>query len=359
MKLYRHCILFSLLLCIIISSASAQINKASFNQFTVELRKPFYKKSVTGKHYFQFAEERNDTTRMGYFFSDNKVFYFVFPEAAVNYLRSKYNDDDNVAASDTILISLRRLWISQEKISSSLAKSILLTSVSTVGSCRVMADLYKKTQSGYLLMESYDSTITKKGYLGNTNDELMGKSILHLMKYTDSIGSLNKVAAGAQPKNRIATNTILPKIITDEKMNDGIYLSYADFLNNTPVAIDFEFRDSWKGQVLRLKENRSDDSVYTAKSWGLCKDGVAYVRLDNSFSQLKKYQHSFDLFITAPVTVKYKKLASAIWTGVSIATTLSGPVPELAVLDIPSKKVSNAIVWTGVYKLDLATGEIY
>ena len=351
-------IIFTYLFSTIVLGTVAQINKASFNQFTVELRKPFYKKSVSGKHYFQFAEERNDTTRMGYFFSDNKVFYFVFPEAAVSYLNSKYNDDDAKAA-DTILISLRRLWISQEKISSSLVKSILLTPVSTVGSCRVMADLYKKTESGYLLMESYDSTITKKGYLGNTNDELIGRSMLNLMKYTDSIGSLNKVAAGVQPKNSIATNTILPKIITDEKMNDGIYLTYDDFLNNRPVTIDFEFRDSWKGQVLRLKESRSDDSVYTAKSWGLCKDGIAYVRLDNSFLQLKKYQHSFDLFVTAPVKVKYNKLASAIWTGVSIANTLSGPLPELAVLDIPTKQVTNAIVWTGVYKLDLATGEIY
>jgi hypothetical protein len=295
---------------------------------------------------------------MGYFFSDNKVFYFSFPEAAVSYLNSKYNDEDVKNISDTILINIRRLWISQEKISSSLMKSILLTPVSTVGSCRIIADLYKKTNGRYLLMETYDSTITKKGYLGNTNDELMGKTILGIMKYTDSIAALNKVAAGAMPKNNIGSK-VLPKIITDEKMIDGIYLSYNDFLSNTPVTIGFEFTASKKGQSLKLLESRADDSVYTSQSWGFCKNGIAYVRLENNFSQLKRYQQSFDLFVTEPVTVRYNKLASAIWTGISIANTLSGPVPELAVLDIPTKKVSNAIVWTGVYKLDLATGEIY
>ena len=359
MKTRRYHFAFAVILFGMTFPVYAQISKASFHPFVVEIKKQFYKNSVSGKHFYNFIDERDDTTRMGYLFGENKIFYFNFPQEATTYLNSKYNDDENKVEHDTILIGIQRLWISQEKTSSSLTKSILLSPVSTIGSCRVICNIYKKINSSYFLLHKYDSTITKKGYLGNTNDELMGKSLFTMIKVTDSISSLNislNVLGEKLDFNRVK---VLPKIITDEKMNEGFYLTYTDFLNNTPVSIPFEFKESKKGQYLKLLENKNDDSVYRTKSWGFCKNGVAYVRLENDFSQLRRYQNTFDLFITEPVNVKYNKLAKSFWAGFSVASTLSSPFPELAVLDIPVKKVSNIFLWTGIYKLDTGTGGIY
>ena len=143
----------------------AQISKASFHPFVVEIKKQFYKNSVSGKHFYNFIDERDDTTRMGYLFGENKIFYFNFPQEATTYLNSKYNDDENKVEHDTILIGIQRLWISQEKTSSSLTKSILLSPVSTIGSCRVICNIYKKINSSYFLLHKYQTWLPQNPHL--------------------------------------------------------------------------------------------------------------------------------------------------------------------------------------------------
>lgn len=358
-KLLFNCLITCLMMCYNVSFS--QVNKSSFNPFTVELRKPFYKNAVSGRHYFIFTDERDDTERMGYFYSDKKLFYFTFPEPAASYLSSKYNTDE--AAKDTILISVRRLWISQEKISASLPKTLLLSAFTTRGSCRLICNVYKKNQNGSSLVYTYDSTISKNGYLGSTNDELTGKSVKAMMYTIDSIASLPVMPAAPDAVMRQRKKE---KIITDEKINDGIYLRYADFLDNNPVVIPFDFIEIKKQQKIQLAEVKNDDSVYTRLSWGFCKNGVPYVRIGEGFSELRRQNNSFDLFITEPISAKYLSYTGAFWQGVSIASSegmaaglLYAVTKALLPKDFSLFGARPVTLYTGVYKLDLETGEIY
>ena len=149
----------------------------------------------------------------------------------------------------------------------------------------------------------------------------------------------------------------LPAIVTDKIMKEGFYMSYGDFLKNKTADIPFEFISTKKEECIKLVGG--NETVYANNCWGFCKNGIAYVKFGKDFSKLTRYDNSFDLFIVKPVTVNYNRLANAFWTGFSIVSTLSGPVPQAAVLDIPTKKTSNNILWGGLYKLDIFTGEIY
>lgn len=339
--------------------AYSQNDETKFYPFAVKIKKQFYKGVVSGKHYFKFIEERDDPTRMGFFLSDNKVFYFNFPEEATGYLTTKYNEENDRIEKDTILIGIRRIWVSQEKVSASLAKSILLKPVTTVGSCRTIFNIYKKINSAFFNVCQYDSTVSKNGYLGNTNDELIGKSLLSMISVADSVSSLNYSVDKLGEKVNINGLRNFPAIITDKTMKDGFYMSYEDFLKNKTSDIAFDFISTRKEEYIKILSGNENDSVYSNKCWGFCKNGVAYVRFEKDFSRLRRHENSFDLFLVKPVAVNYNKLANAFWTGFSIANTLSGPLPQLAVLDIPTKKTSNTIIWGGLYKLDIFTGEIY
>lgn len=351
--------------CILCGKLFSQINNADFKRFTVDFKKQYYKSARSKKFYLQFKDERDETERMGYFYSDHDIYYFTFPEETTAYLTSKCNEADPVLKKDTLILGIRRLWVSQEKISSSLAKAILLTPVTTKGFCRIICNVYKKNDEGYLLLYQYDSTITKNGYLGNTNDELIGNSLKDMMQTVDSIGipaSHTKTIAATDFNSKRQR----PKIITDEKTSDGIYLTYTDFLNNKPVDIHFEVIKTKKIRQIKLAENRDDDSVYTKSSWGFCKDGVIYARIGDNFSELRRQQNSFDLFIAEPVNAKFRRYANTFWRGVSIATQVGAPagmlfaLTEVVLPDVMAPfSIEKAMMYTGVYKLDMETGEIY
>lgn len=340
---------------------SGQINKASFSPFTVELRKQFYKNTVSGKHFFEYTDERDDITRMGYFYSDKKIFYFTFPEAAAGYLSSKFNSGNT--STDTVEIKVRRLWLSQEKISASFVKSFMLSAVTTKGACRLICNVYKKNANGSVLLYSYDSTITKNGYLGNTNDELIGNSVKIMMHTVDSMADL---PASNTASISAAGKKITPRILTDGKINEGIYRTYADFLDNRPDDIPFEFKQTKKLQKIQLAVSKTDDSVYTDLSWGFCKDGVPYVRIGDGFSELRRQNNSFDLFVTEPINAKYISHSGAFWGGVSIAAgdgLAAGALYAVTNAMLPGDftffGARPVMLYTGVYKLDIATGEIY
>lgn len=150
-----------------------------------------------------------------------------------------------------------------------------------------------------------------------------------------------------------------PAILGTDKINDGIYLTFNDFLDNKPADIQFEYVVSKKRDSISLSEMRADDSVFTKKCWGFCKKGIPYMRINNDFSLLSKIQNTFELNSQQTIRLKYKKASSVFWTAFNIAHDLAGPFPEFVVFDIPLSKPTDTIRGIGFYKLDMETGEIY
>jgi hypothetical protein len=360
MKICNKRLILHFAFCFFYFSSIAQKDKISYKRFTVELKKKFIKKALSEKHFFSFLDERGDTTKMGFFFDTEGIFYFQFPDIASTYLSNKINRlSTKIRYTDTVYLKIKRLWISEEKKSSNLARSILLSTVYTMGNCRVICDVFKKIGTDKFLICEYDSSISKRGYLSSTSDLLMGRSISNLIETINSIADLPTTIS---LKNKIIESNnlnTLPLILTDSKINDGFYLTYDDFLNNKPIDIPFVVFGTQSDRFLKLKQSKEDDSVYTEKCWGYCKDGVPNLRIEKSFYQLFRSQNTFETFINKPINVKYNKLANAFWAGVSIGTSLASSLPITAISNIPTEKISNIVLRTGLYKLDVQTGEIY
>jgi hypothetical protein len=356
---FRKQLFLSLLLLILTNVVSAQggiqnkMDPHEYKPFIIELKKKV-DKGLSGKQHFVFFEERGDTTRIGFLRGEsNSQFYFKFPEAAVTYLDKKLNRDEQ--GQSDLYIGIKRLWLSQAYIPSGKTKAILWSERTQMSYSRVICNFYKKTNGQYELLYTFDSTISKKGYLGNNNDELMSRNINTMILTADSIGNSNVTTVMATGINR----PVLPIIFTTTKPNDGIYLTYADFLADKPAELAFDYIVT-RTEKIELAQKRADDSLYERKCWGFCKEGILYMHTGDVFSRLTKIENTFELRGSDVLQLRYSKEKDAFLLGYNVGYDLAAGLLDYAIFDLATQKKSPTFIsYMMAYKLDFETGQVY
>ena len=334
-------------------------NKLSPNAYKpskIELKKIPHNISVNS-HEFVFIDERDDTTRLGFFVSNNQQYFFLFPKPAAVYLNEKLNPKKSKIHTDTLYVGIKRLWISQITIPATLTHTMLFSPYTTIGYCHVVCNFYKKDGPEYSLINTYDSIVSKKGYLGDINDKLLEENLSAMAFVADSISEL-KIPTGRKKIAYPGIDKKKPAILTAEKPIDGIYLTFNDFLNNKPVNVDFEYNPPL--ETIRLKETRSDDSIFTEKSWGFCKNNISFMRVGRIFSKLTKIENTFELRAMESLQNMHGKAVDDFWLGFNIASDLKSGFPLLALLNINlNKKSPDTFISVSAFKLDIETGSVY
>ncbi|MGI8583964.1 MAG: hypothetical protein ACR2KX_17345 [Chitinophagaceae bacterium] len=365
MKTPRN-IIFYFIICLLFKhSAIAQHsiqNKLSPNDYKpsiIELKKSLIRRHSATNQEFVFIDERDDTTRMGFFWGSNKQYYFTFAKPATVYLSEKINIKNRGTPIDTLYMGIKRLWISQIQIPPSLTRTFLLNSNSSIGYCRIICNFYKKRGTDYFLMHTYDSIVSKNGYLGNIKDNLIEENLSAMAIVADRM-SHNKINSATEKLLYIGAKKSKPIILSSKTFNDGIYLNFDDFLKNKPIAINFDYKVLDTEEKLILNELRTDDSVFTKNSWGFCKNNIPYMRVGPIFSKLTKIENTFELRTLESLQFKHSKKADAFWLGFNIASHIKEGFPLFALFDIATfKKSPNTIMRIAPFKLDIETGEVY
>ena len=333
-----------------------KLSPLEYKPTIIELGKSF----PSSLHKFIFIDEREDTTRMGFFWGTNRQYYFMFPKPAAIYLNEKINSKKGNIPIDTLYVGIKRLWISQVNLPPSVLRTFLVNSFSTVGYCNVICNFYKKRDDTYYLLYTYNSINSKNGYLGNIHDKLIENNLLAMALVADSISDIKNIPPTAQRVYQPGIKQNKPAILTSQKLNDGIYLSFEDFLNDRPVKLTFDYIISDAQEKIKLAEIRNDDSIFTQLSWGFCKNNTAYIRIGSRFSKLTKVEETFELRAVESLQNRYGKDVDAFWLGFDIARDLRSGFPIFALSDIIShKKTPEAILRTMPFKLDIETGKVY
>ena len=362
-------------------AAQNKVNPNDYKPYHFDL-KDNVAKGLANKIQFVFFEEREDSIRMGFFINEDfKPSYLEFREPAVPYLSKIFNSREK-KDRDTMYIGIKRLWLSQVYISSSLVKSILWNPRTQMGYSRVICNFYKRSGDNYFLIHAYDSVFSGEGYLANSCNRLLSENLHAMIRIADSLGKNTTAAAGVMrltPKSK-------PPILTTERIEDGIYLGFEDFLKNRPVKIEFNYivskaekqppKEGFNHigpkagikteEKLVLAEPRADDSLYVKKCWGFCKNGIPYMRNDSLFSKLTRIHNTFELRASERLQFRHAKEKDAFLTGFNIgvdiaiiAKGITTGFMDYGLITTPPFGSPHEITFTMPFKLDLDTGEVY
>jgi len=339
-----------------------KINPAKYKPYEVTIKSNAIKNESL--YYFNIIDARLDTNRLGFMYDGENQIFLHFPKPAPSYLSPKINKSKMY--TDTLHMVLNKLWLYESIALPARREEKNKTRPEDyrfMGFGRIAADIYKRDGNGWRKILSYDSSVRSTGYMANNADYLLAKNLNILLHDADSLSKIFPLESFAVVSN------ILPQsdypILQTQSLRNGIYLKFEDFINNNPVDIDFDYQVKKGAEFMTLKDSRPDDSLYIRYNWGFCKDGVAYMRIGNSFSKLTRIENSFELravdvarFYSATKIDEVDVVLLGIETGLNLgdpAALLSGLITRLIPMDKNRARYENITS----YKLDLQTGKLY
>jgi hypothetical protein len=225
------------------------------------------------------------------------------------------------------------------------------------------ADAYISADgNNYKLAASVDSVLIMQGMTDVTalHGENLAYSILDLLKVClrNGMQTLNNETPGLTPdqiKQKEMGRYDWP-IIKTEKIMEGTFMTFEEFLQNTPSVSRFETEiiDKKKLKILAVKE---DSSRIEIKPWGICKEGEMYKFYEGNLIPIEKKGNGF---IISDYLEKSQRRNSGIafgalfggLTGVAIASATSPKLFPVTLFSYIKKQQPDASA------IDMKTGEL-
>ncbi len=284
----------------------------------------------------QVLDWRPDTTCIGF----EKQAYYTIPNISTqikNYLLKLIDlkRDSNLVA-DHVVVCLKKLWITQYlKFTDGYWKGGIIWKV----------DCFKKENDKITYLCQVDTIIEKlNGKFQQDAPNLISVSLQVTAEKIYSAfhtpGKPGQFVDVNQFKNSF--NNI--PILIDQQKKKGLYMTYKQFLNNTPSTEHFE-----------VKKDKYTDALYTINStgayqlernlWGYCDGQNMYVKSGEKYFQLYRVNNTFYIYGSKNIE-KYVEIDPGTASLLNLATN-SG------------RKITIYTISSSPYQLDITNGYIY
>jgi hypothetical protein len=253
-------------------------------------------------------DARPDNSKMGYVQVEPKAKpqRIVFEKAGEKYINELFNNAIlPIHQGDTLFIVLNNLWFNETRTAATPEHRLLLGPEKLVSSCYLSADLYRKTGSGFISLGPFDSVENKKGeWLPANCDKLLERSVKNLLLTAEEnwkqSGDSETVYSSSQVDSVTARYTAYP-ILEAVKPVKGVYLSYEDFLANTPFQTGYDIVSEARKTISYPGRAKEDTA------WGYSDGEHIYMHIANGFYLLNRMQNTFE--VLGPAIVEYLNTA--------------------------------------------------
>ena len=282
---------------------------SKYKPFTIEMEAKKKYASSTHFKYIEVIDARADKSKLGIARAGEKVEdrKFVFSKNFTSYVEERLNklSDPNEEASDTAVFIINNLWLYQTLSPGSFLKQQALgVSNNWNSNCFLNMDCYTVKNSRYHLIANVDTTITTRGWLPNQCSHILAETFSSAIWFSDSM-FINKFYPATNLTDKEFKERIQKKfdhpILTADKLSNGIFNTYDDFLQNKiyPASIEVYYQKNKRC----IKSKTIPDSVL-AKSWGFSDGDNLYINVNGGFYKLIRSENTFDLI--GPRIIEYK-----------------------------------------------------
>lgn len=275
-------------------------NPANFEKFVIKIekKKKDYPWVVDFKS-VSFVDLRPDTSKLGFVIAGENPVYrnVVFPKPTAEYLNEKINEfySPNPESLTEITFFLKQIWISERLIKTEPGKNILKGPIEYLSYFYFNADCYKVSDNKYTYLGTLDTITSQKKWIVNAADDLLKQMLF------EALDKANKLYKNANSEaSFISLSEIIKKheesanfpILKAEEPEQGIYITYSDFLNNSPTIREFEVLKNKSKKY--LKASNIEDTLLS-NAWGFYDGKNLNIHVNDSYYKAIRSQNTFEL----------------------------------------------------------------
>ncbi len=273
---------------------------SSFPAFTVELKKK--KKDIPWVVNFNkatFIDCRADTSKIGFILagSNNDYHRLVFPKPTIEYLSEKMPAlyQSNPDTPTNISFAIKHLWVSERLVKTEWGRSILVGSIDYFTFCYLNMDYYTETNGQYQFLGTIDTVISARRWIVNYGDDLILKTFHEIINKANILFKKGITATTTFSKKELINNykaAIDFPVLASPQPAKGVYLSYKEFLDNSPSVKDFIVEKTKRTETLKSAE--IPDSVFN-KAWAYFDGNNLNIHINNNYYRAIRVENTFEL----------------------------------------------------------------
>ena len=244
-------------------------------------------------------DKRFDSSKLGYLFFrssyKNITLKSSLSAAMEEVFRKNFLSSNN--SDRTLCIVIRTLWMHDLK-SGEVDVEDFNNEMKNISKYILKADVYSFQNNTYQALTRIDTSFESKSSLKEIGYELLNNSFTYM---AHRISSLNLEELFSR-KTKINESDVMnyyeqrfkkPRIQHDT-LSRGIYLTFADFLNNHPRPYKFSLQQDEQSDYLYIEEN-GQEKLFT-DFWGFSDGENLYLRLGFNFFKLIRDNNTYSLW---------------------------------------------------------------
>lgn len=260
---------------------------------------PFeYNKKLPFSH-IEVIDSRFDTTKIGYIARSSSSFKKCtvapsFSAGIQNSLNASLKPDFDSTGNRSLLIVIKNFWL----------KEVLIKEQSTPGcECMVRLELYLKADGTYFPIVRIDTVLKYALSLRNNISELV------VLPFRQSLERLEHVNFDKVASSKNVTWADIEKFnekrfqqpLYSAKLQKGIYLTFADFLQNRLDTRPFEIQFGKLTDELYLVDNEGKKAF--TEFWAFCDGNKLYINSGFNFYELTRAGRGFEFWGNSEVII--------------------------------------------------------
>lgn len=168
----------------------------------------------------------------------------------------------------------------------------------TESQCILKADIYSCSNNIYQALVRIDTLFNDSKTLKKISDELLSLTIDNIVQQVQSLNTEDLLSRKSKIKEENVFSYYDQRFtnarIKIDSVQKGIYLSFADFINNRPALLDFTVVQEKKADYLYLMET-GKEKLFT-DFWGFCDGKDHFIRIGYNFFKLVKDGNTYSFW---------------------------------------------------------------
>lgn len=251
--------------------------------------------------FIRVVDDRQDTSKVGYATRRKyyeKVLLAGGVQASVQRMLNSTAGLDS-SAPLSLLIVVRRLWLNEPTVSETSRHS---TNRPTKGfihfysECAAKLEVYAQQGDAFIPLFRIDSTFRMDKSIHKDGAMMLNAPFGYCLEKLARIDFgkvyLSKQRLSGQQVQQHNSKLLTFLILTGEKKQRGLYLSYADFLNNKTTPLEFEVEFGKLTDQLYVLDKGSK-RLYT-DLWGYCDGEKLFIKMGFNYCELVRQGNTFE-----------------------------------------------------------------
>jgi hypothetical protein len=322
------------------------------NTLTVELKADDKKLFRIPFERIIVIDKRFDTSKIGYvrtaFEYREAVLNKSFSTSLEHYLNNRFESAHN---SRNLVVFIKSLWLQEVRLGE-ITKETELDEKKNISQCIVKADIYSFSDNIYQALVRIDTLFENARPLKNISEEFISSAIDNIIVQVQTLNTEESLLRKTKIQKENVFNYYEQRFnslrIKNDTLQKGIYLTFADFINNRPSLIDFTVSQENEADFLYIQE-KGEQKLFT-DFWGFCDGKTHFIKVGYNFFKLIKDGKTYSLWGCLEPIHKRKQYAGMENVAADI---LTGRTPNT------SRQVSKLKNVLRPMQIDMDTGEPY